>query len=375
MQVAKHSKESKEDFNIANNHLGYLVLEFDEAKYEIWESKMKVYLKAQGCDVWRSIMSGDTSTDESRRYTTKAMNFILSALANPIKSKVDQCSTTKILWKRLHNLYSKNDVDQDDDDPNQAKSQVEGDEEEEVELDMEKVLTGALIYLKNIEKVNHELKKVALLQLQVQEAKRKLEESFHQHEAKISQKQKELHAPYIEINRLKEWQKEHLQDIEKKVHIINEKDQDIAQLQLKEKKAGKAPCDKGTSSKSPQSKIDEKTDNRIPQKPNRNEGQKKVKNVAAPRSNVEAIKEKDQHRTVPPSRMNMSSRYLSTSNCYSFSCSYYGHMARDCRMYDKCDYERRYQNPRSKFARSRDKFQDYFARKKYVICSIIQAQH
>lgn len=86
-------------------------------------------------------------------------------MPNTVKSKFCHCSTTKIIWKRIHNLYSKNHLD-DDDDPNQVDSQAEGDEEEEAEVDMEKVLTSAFIDLMNIEKVNHTLEgEIALLQL------------------------------------------------------------------------------------------------------------------------------------------------------------------------------------------------------------------
>lgn len=94
---------------------------------------MKVHVQAQGYDVWYSVY-GETSTDESRRYNTK--------------SKVDQCSSTKNLWKRLHNLYSKKYASQEEeDDENKVDSQVEdydNDDEEEAIVDMETKLTNTL---------------------------------------------------------------------------------------------------------------------------------------------------------------------------------------------------------------------------------------
>jgi len=44
------------------------------------------------------------------------MNVILDAFPDTVKSKVGVCPTTKILLKRLHNLYSKKHAYQDDDD-------------------------------------------------------------------------------------------------------------------------------------------------------------------------------------------------------------------------------------------------------------------
>jgi len=66
----KHtSKQSKEVFGIAlvskseENQFGPLALEFDESKYEIWESGMESNLQAKGYDVWHSVVSIDMSTN------------------------------------------------------------------------------------------------------------------------------------------------------------------------------------------------------------------------------------------------------------------------------------------------------------------------
>ena len=78
--------------------------DFDVDNYWIWESRMEVSLQAH--EVWESIVSGDTSTEEAKRYNSKAMNVILNVLPNFVKTKVGQCWTAKALWEKLHNLYS-----------------------------------------------------------------------------------------------------------------------------------------------------------------------------------------------------------------------------------------------------------------------------
>ena len=72
---------------------------------------MEVHLLVHG--VWKSIVSGDTSIDEAKRYNSKAMNVILNVFRNSVKTKVGQCSTAKALWEKIHNLYSKNQSGQD----------------------------------------------------------------------------------------------------------------------------------------------------------------------------------------------------------------------------------------------------------------------
>lgn len=84
---------------------------FDADNYWIWESRTKVSLQAHG--VWESIVSGDTSTDEAKRYNSNAMYVILNVLPNSVKAKVGQCSKTKDLWEKLHNLYSAKKSSQD----------------------------------------------------------------------------------------------------------------------------------------------------------------------------------------------------------------------------------------------------------------------
>ena len=92
---------------------------------------METYLGALGYDVCDYVVSGNTSTNELRRYNSKSMNVILNVLPNYLKENFGQCSTTKILWEWLHNLHSKKHAGQYIDlenhvDPNDDSEEVEG---------------------------------------------------------------------------------------------------------------------------------------------------------------------------------------------------------------------------------------------------------
>ena len=72
---------------------------------------MEVNLHAHG--VCESIVPGDRSIDEAKRYNWKAINVILNVFPNSVKTKVGQCSIAKALWEKLHNLYSTKKSGQD----------------------------------------------------------------------------------------------------------------------------------------------------------------------------------------------------------------------------------------------------------------------
>jgi hypothetical protein len=83
--------------------------------YEIWSRRMKVFLQAQGYDVWKSVVTGYTTTKKLKTTTKKElkrnkkieMDFIWEGLPDPVREKVGKCSSAKELWDKLHNLYSK----------------------------------------------------------------------------------------------------------------------------------------------------------------------------------------------------------------------------------------------------------------------------
>jgi len=84
------------------------------------------------------------------------MNFILISLLDFVKAKVDQCSSAKSLWKKLHNIYSRKHADQEEDDHDHDSSkgdyQVEGsdNDEEEAFMELERELINALSDLRKI---------------------------------------------------------------------------------------------------------------------------------------------------------------------------------------------------------------------------------
>jgi hypothetical protein len=77
--------------------------------YEIWSDRMKVFLQAQGYDVWHSVVTGYISSKKPKTATKKelkrnnkiAMDFILEGLSDPVKVRMGQCSSTKELWDKL----------------------------------------------------------------------------------------------------------------------------------------------------------------------------------------------------------------------------------------------------------------------------------
>ena len=161
----------------------------------------------------------------------------------------------------------------------------------------------------------------------------------------LSQKKEDIDATRDEINKLKGLQKEYLQD------KTNE------EVKMKETKDGKALVDEGTSSTASQDDSKKEVD----------QSEKPKKNVATPKKNTKAIKNKgpQETKTPPPKKNEKYSRYVRLFNGYCFLCAKYGHMARDYEFFDRNDHY--LQNPRSKFAGSRDRFHDDFFKREYML--------
>jgi hypothetical protein len=141
---------------------------FDGQDYEIWSHRMRVFLQAQGIDVWHSVVIGYTTSKkplktaakkELKRNNKIAMDAILDGLPDSVKVKVGQCSSAKELWDKLHNIYFKEyplitepkHVDQDKEDveieqeERISSCQTDSEEEEEGEVDLEAELINALM--------------------------------------------------------------------------------------------------------------------------------------------------------------------------------------------------------------------------------------
>ena len=79
---------------------------------------MKVYLQAQGADVWKMIVNTydiptnpptDGQAVKLYEENSKAMNAILSGLTETLFVKVIHCETTKEIWDMLRNIYEGDD--------------------------------------------------------------------------------------------------------------------------------------------------------------------------------------------------------------------------------------------------------------------------
>ena len=74
-------------------------------EYEIWNNMMKVFLQAQGNDVWLAVVKGYNSTKKAKTTAKKelkkknkiAIDFIWKALPDPVREIVGQCSSAKEL--------------------------------------------------------------------------------------------------------------------------------------------------------------------------------------------------------------------------------------------------------------------------------------
>jgi hypothetical protein len=79
---------------------------------------MRVYLQAQGVDVWKAMVNIynvpttpliHQSSKNIFEDNSKAMNTILSGLVETVFVKVMHCETTKEIWDKLKNIYEGDD--------------------------------------------------------------------------------------------------------------------------------------------------------------------------------------------------------------------------------------------------------------------------
>jgi hypothetical protein len=67
------------------------------------ETRMKTFFRAQGYDVWKSVVTGYTTSKkpktaakkELKRNNKIAMDFILEGLPDLVKDKVGKCSSSQ----------------------------------------------------------------------------------------------------------------------------------------------------------------------------------------------------------------------------------------------------------------------------------------
>jgi len=189
--------------------------------FEIWKARMNNFLMAQGFKVWESMVTGSTiEEEESNVHNSIALKEILSGLPNPIKTKLEKCSSAKDMWDKLQDLHSKGALtmtsNKEDDGKQErnpepikeaenknedikARENLEDEEnEEDLQEDLKAKLEVALKQIRKLNKENKELKEqvqdgdydfdktrkeVDLFKLQVQERDEeltKIKEEFHQ---------------------------------------------------------------------------------------------------------------------------------------------------------------------------------------------------
>ena len=190
--------------------------------FNIWEARMRNFLKTQGSEIWKSMIVDSMMDGESKEYNEKAMKVVLNGLPDSIKNNLGERSSAKGIWDKFHDLHSKGEltmtISQEDDgtqeeypkpiievesknDDIKAKEYLE-DEENEKDFveDLLTQLMDAMEEILNLKKENEELKKkslaidqdqtrkkVDLVKLQVQERDEdlaKLKKEFHQSKRK-----------------------------------------------------------------------------------------------------------------------------------------------------------------------------------------------
>jgi len=82
--------------------------------YDFWSIRMKSYMIALGCDVWKSVENGytalstapiDTTVKKICNDNSGVVNVILGGLGNPIFVKVMHCKSTKEIWEKMKIIY------------------------------------------------------------------------------------------------------------------------------------------------------------------------------------------------------------------------------------------------------------------------------
>ena len=92
---------------------------FDGLNNAFWSIRMKIYLQAQGTDIYKMIENtynipstiSTTSAIDKNNFenNSKAMNALLSGLTETIFVKVMHYETAKEIWDKLRNIYEGDD--------------------------------------------------------------------------------------------------------------------------------------------------------------------------------------------------------------------------------------------------------------------------
>ena len=66
---------------------------------------MRNFLKTQGIEVCKSVITNDTMDEDTKEYNTRAMKAILNGLPNSVKANFEKCSLAKVIWEKIHDLH------------------------------------------------------------------------------------------------------------------------------------------------------------------------------------------------------------------------------------------------------------------------------
>lgn len=75
--------------------------------FDIWEAKMRNFLKTLGIEVWKLVIVDSMMDGESKKHNTRAMKAILNGLLDSMKTNFEKCPLAKGIWDKLHDLHSK----------------------------------------------------------------------------------------------------------------------------------------------------------------------------------------------------------------------------------------------------------------------------
>ena len=91
---------------------------FDGLNYAFWNVRTRVFLQAQGADVWKAVVNRynvpttpptDHTAKKIYEDNSKAMNTILCGMSEIVFVKVMNCEISKEIWDKLKNIYEGDD--------------------------------------------------------------------------------------------------------------------------------------------------------------------------------------------------------------------------------------------------------------------------
>ena len=73
--------------------------------FDIWEERMRNFLKTQGIEVRRLVIVDSMMDGESKEHNTRALKAILNGLPDSMKANFEKYLLAKGIWDKLHDLH------------------------------------------------------------------------------------------------------------------------------------------------------------------------------------------------------------------------------------------------------------------------------